>query len=487
MKTFLKKKTVLFILSLFAVALLFIGLSYYFLIQNYKNIEFNQNQRYMNTLLTNIDKSIQNFTKINNNYTVLTTLNDFLNSKNKSVLKQTFPNNKSTLAALDLNFILINNIEDEKYFSQYTNDLRLEENSDFDKFFIKKLSSFQSISTIIEFNNKIFFIIKQELKKQNKTKKIKGYVYYGKLIKNSDLKIFAPFFSHIKNINNKVVSKLDKPKKLNSFYFENIYVSSYITKDFLQNDIQFYDLNNKYFFSLTTSSNRTIIEDGEETIYIFTLLVVLFLVLIFLISFLYYNSLKSNNTLLELQVEKKNKQIETTLYELEKVNFKLYDIAHIDSLTKVRNRKNFFVHAENAFNKAVKNNFTICVIIFDIENFKDFNNQFGHEIGDKILQEFAECLKNNMDNSAVLGRLGGEEFAMILIDSSLQEANIKAQYLRKKVKNISLSTHEEPIHLNINFGISNNHGCKDIDKMLNRANINLGTLKNDMTKLRERV
>lgn len=251
--------------------------------------------------------------------------------------------------------------------------------------------------------------------------------------------------------------------------FSNIKVYTKFERDYLLNYIEFLNKDNSSIFVLKTKSYRALVKEGENTLNIFSSIVVLFLVLILLITYSFEKSIEKANENLEEKVLKRTKQIHHTLHELEKVNLKLYDLAHTDHLTQIKNRRSFFMHAKELYSKASKSKDSLAVIMMDIDNFKKFNDIYGHESGDKILKEFTKTIKNAISDSCVFGRLGGEEFALVIPSINLEMAQIKAENLRKEIENLSININNQNIKVTASFGISDIENSTSIDDMIRKA------------------
>ncbi|TCH63369.1 GGDEF domain-containing protein [Acinetobacter sp. ANC 4862] len=89
-------------------------------------------------------------------------------------------------------------------------------------------------------------------------------------------------------------------------------------------------------------------------------------------------------------------------------------IAHPDALTGLHNRRQFTQLAEQEIQSAQKFAHPICLLMFDIDEFKKINDCYGHDIGDLVLQQIAETSSNILRANDVLARFGGEEFIMLL-------------------------------------------------------------------------
>lgn len=115
-------------------------------------------------------------------------------------------------------------------------------------------------------------------------------------------------------------------------------------------------------------------------------------------------------------------------------NKKLEYISSVDRLTGCFNRLKIdeFIEQQINLNRRYKQNFSI--ILCDIDHFKKVNDQHGHLAGDKVLIETAELFKSNIRNTDLLGRWGGEEFMIICPHTTLNEAQILAESLRKNLE-----------------------------------------------------
>lgn len=293
----------------------------------------------------------------------------------------------------------------------------------------------------------------------------KENLYIGSKISNKELQFLARDFAQVKFKK----EKTNKPDfQLSSSHFSKIDVSLKNDELFIYNDISFY-FDKTYLFSLSTKNKQAMLNKNENTQLLFTIVVLLFIFVIFLIITRYKNQLSNYNHTLEEKVNERTKQIKQAMTELEKVNTKLYDIAHTDFLTKTMNRRNFFIHAEDIFKEAKIENTTICTLMIDIDNFKLFNDNYGHDLGDKVLILFADTIKDTIDNEMIFGRLGGEEFALIIPNSSLEEAIKIAQDLKSNIEKIKVQYNGLDLKVTASFGVSDNRKCSSIDEMLQKA------------------
>jgi diguanylate cyclase (GGDEF)-like protein len=106
----------------------------------------------------------------------------------------------------------------------------------------------------------------------------------------------------------------------------------------------------------------------------------------------------------------------------ERVERRLRDAALTDSLTGVGNRRAFFDWTEAALARSVRTRSPVAAILFDLDRFKDVNDRFGHPVGDAVIQAFADSARRRLRAGDFIARLGGEEFAVALPDTTAEQA-----------------------------------------------------------------
>jgi diguanylate cyclase (GGDEF)-like protein/PAS domain S-box-containing protein len=132
-----------------------------------------------------------------------------------------------------------------------------------------------------------------------------------------------------------------------------------------------------------------------------------------------------------------------------------------DSLTGLYNRRFMQESLERELLRARRSNRPFIVMFIDIDHFKRFNDSFGHDAGDLVLQAFSKLLTSHFRGGDVICRYGGEEFALILPDSSLKDAERRANELRAEAKKLSISHRETklgPITFSIGLAAFPEHG-----------------------------
>lgn len=145
-------------------------------------------------------------------------------------------------------------------------------------------------------------------------------------------------------------------------------------------------------------------------------------------------------------------------------------LASTDALTGVFNRRHFFERAQAEFLRARRYGHGLAAIVFDVDFFKQLNDTSGHQAGDRALQALAQASRQQLRKIDVLGRLGGEEFAVLLPETSLANAAQLAERLRLALVHLSVGAGAQPFQLTASFGVSEwVVADENVEAMLNRA------------------
>jgi diguanylate cyclase (GGDEF)-like protein len=128
-------------------------------------------------------------------------------------------------------------------------------------------------------------------------------------------------------------------------------------------------------------------------------------------------------------------------------------LADMDVLTPVLNRRAFLREMKRVAAFAQRYGSPASVVFFDLDNFKNVNDRFGHAAGDEALKAVAKRLLGNVRESDVVGRMGGDEFAVLLAQADRETAVVKAQSLADAVRSTPVEFGEWSAPLHISFGV----------------------------------
>ncbi len=163
---------------------------------------------------------------------------------------------------------------------------------------------------------------------------------------------------------------------------------------------------------------------------------------------------------METRTNSLEKELQASSQQVNRLKAQLDDVRReslTDGLTGVANRKAFDTEFAAAILEANKNNEPLCLLMCDIDHFKQFNDSWGHQTGDRVLQLVARGLSENLKGRDTVARFGGEEFAVILRQTSLANATGLADLLRNFVQSKKLvkkSTGETLGTVTISIGVA---------------------------------
>lgn len=140
--------------------------------------------------------------------------------------------------------------------------------------------------------------------------------------------------------------------------------------------------------------------------------------------------------------------------EFEELSSKLAELATIDELTQVNNRRNFFTLSEQIVLMSRRYKSVSFVAMLDIDHFKIINDHYGHHVGDFALKVLANHCKDFMRRSDIFGRYGGEEFAIVLYNSDVEAARRRLDELRESIANLKIEFEDKVINLTVSVGFA---------------------------------
>ena len=121
--------------------------------------------------------------------------------------------------------------------------------------------------------------------------------------------------------------------------------------------------------------------------------------------------------------------IKQSLYSL-KLREELREQAIHDPLTGLYNRRYLEENLGRELHRARRGNSPLCVVMLDLDNFKPFNDTFGHDAGDSLLRELGQMLREKLRKSDISCRYGGDEFVLVLPDSSIADTRQRLEQIR---------------------------------------------------------
>jgi diguanylate cyclase (GGDEF)-like protein len=171
---------------------------------------------------------------------------------------------------------------------------------------------------------------------------------------------------------------------------------------------------------------------------------------------------------------------ETSYRSMQEISQKFEGLSKLDPLTQLSNRRDATNIIEYEQRRLSRNQTALSIIICDIDNFKNVNDQFGHDVGDCVLVELAKVFKKCVRTQDTVARWGGEEFLFILPDTSSDQAIVIANKIHKAIKNSNPLCKSEMFDTTVSMGVSTviNDKNIDIDIAIKAADKNLYKAKN---------
>ena len=144
--------------------------------------------------------------------------------------------------------------------------------------------------------------------------------------------------------------------------------------------------------------------------------------------------------------------------------------AMVDPLTGIANRRSFLQDASMLAKMHLANPRPTAVLVIDLDHFKSINDRFGHALGDRVLEIFTEAARKSMRGSDLVGRLGGEEFAAILMDTSGEKAAAVAERIRVTFAQMAEEVDGRPVCGTVSIGMVHCQGpTLDVTELLAQA------------------
>lgn len=165
-------------------------------------------------------------------------------------------------------------------------------------------------------------------------------------------------------------------------------------------------------------------------------------------------SLLNQTIELKRNIDEQKEELKLINRELERKNRELYQLTIIDPLTNVYSKNHFNKLLENEFSRSIRHDIELCLLVIDIDDFKIFNDSYGHLIGDRVLKHTAETMTMAIRKEDILGRIGGEEFAIILPHLVLDEAVVLANKIVKQVESKTVTIHGIELGVTISIGVT---------------------------------
>jgi two-component system, cell cycle response regulator len=157
--------------------------------------------------------------------------------------------------------------------------------------------------------------------------------------------------------------------------------------------------------------------------------------------------------------------------QLERKSAELEEVARTDSLTGLPNRRAIEEWTSKQLKGASRHGFPLWVVLGDLDSFKEINDSFGHEAGDMVLRTFADTLKKGTRDSDICGRLGGDEFLLVISHVSAENVEMAINRFREQFSALSFPFLGRSVSVTATFGIAGRESgdLKEFEVLVRKA------------------
>jgi diguanylate cyclase (GGDEF)-like protein len=156
---------------------------------------------------------------------------------------------------------------------------------------------------------------------------------------------------------------------------------------------------------------------------------------------------------LEATVEERTRHLNQEIARRQELEDELRALASVDGLTGINNRRHFLELGGKEFSRAQRYGNALSVMMMDVDHFKNINDTYGHAAGDEVLKKLATTFAANLRGPDILGRLGGEEFAVVLPECGIEAAEQAAERLRQILAKVEVPSEQGDITFTIAIGV----------------------------------
>jgi diguanylate cyclase (GGDEF)-like protein len=155
--------------------------------------------------------------------------------------------------------------------------------------------------------------------------------------------------------------------------------------------------------------------------------------------------------------------------ELKRQERELIRLAWTDSLTDAMNRHRFMDLAGKEVERARRRNSELSLLLLDADHFKQINDKYGHAAGDAILKGLVERWTRSLRSHDLIGRIGGEEFSIVLPDANAANAMCTAERLRKEIAELPFAFEGQLLRVTVSIGVATLAAGEDLPALMQRA------------------
>ena len=162
-------------------------------------------------------------------------------------------------------------------------------------------------------------------------------------------------------------------------------------------------------------------------------------------------------------------ELEALISQLQSEKGKLEELAYTDPLTGLSNRRLFLEEAKRMIEYSRRYGEPLSLLMMDIDNFKNINDEYGHDVGDLTLKKLAEVIKRNIRGSDIAARFGGEEFVVLLPRTDEKGAELVAERIRRDFKKDPVRVDDREITTTVSIGVAEIENGENLEELIKKA------------------
>ncbi|WP_404399326.1 diguanylate cyclase [Idiomarina seosinensis] len=200
-----------------------------------------------------------------------------------------------------------------------------------------------------------------------------------------------------------------------------------------------------------------------QSFWLWLLVVSLVLLLAYFLYKLRFRALEKVNERLDFEIRQRTR-------ELSEANERLRSLSQTDYLTQLLNRRGFSEQFKMLQRQFSRNPRDVSIALLDVDHFKQFNDRYGHEVGDQVLRALSKEMQGHLRQQDILARWGGEEFVILFPETDLAGAKVAAEKLRRTIEKMTVDGEERDYRVTVTLGVCSARHLKDpIEKWMSCA------------------
>jgi diguanylate cyclase (GGDEF)-like protein len=172
---------------------------------------------------------------------------------------------------------------------------------------------------------------------------------------------------------------------------------------------------------------------------------------------------------LESMVEERTRHLDREIARRRALEAELRQLASTDALTGAHNRRSFFELCDRELQRARRYGRPLALLMLDVDHFKRINDAHGHGVGDEVLKRLVGVCVKNLRPQDIVGRLGGEEFAVAMPESPAEAAERAAERLRRSLSQVEVPADKGSVHFTVSIGVADWPPDRCLEDTLERA------------------